>query len=73
MLLDLTYSDGQVYTVAVSSPDAEQSAVHLLGSTSVLVPITFAWHVLMTDASGDVLDESTSGSSATTTGPTSAP
>ncbi len=59
-LLDLACSDGQIYTVTVSNPDVEQPAVHLVDSTSVLVPTTFAWHVLVTDASGGVLDESTS-------------
>lgn len=31
-----------------------------MGSTSVLIPSAFQWHLVVTDAEGNVLDETTS-------------
>jgi hypothetical protein len=56
--LDLSCSDGQHYSIAVLEPAPEHAAVHLLDSMSVLIPTRFQWHIVVTDAAGDVLDES---------------
>lgn len=59
--LDLTCSDGNAYTVTLLQTTPEQPAAHIVGTTSVLVPAAFAWHVVVTDDSeGTVLDETTS-------------
>lgn len=56
--LELACSAGQRYTVTVLEPTPETAAVHMVGSTSVLIPTLFQWHVLVTDATGTVLEES---------------
>jgi len=59
MVLDLSCSNGQRYSVSVIRPAGERAAVRVLESTSVLVPTAFQWHTVMTDDEGAVLDEST--------------
>jgi hypothetical protein len=56
--LELACADGQHYTVTVLEPTPDTAAVHVVDGTSVIVPTSFRWHVLVTDAAGDVLDES---------------
>ncbi len=58
--LDLGCSDGHDYSITLLTTTPEQPAVHIVGTTSVLVPTAFQWHVLVTDADGNVLDETTS-------------
>jgi hypothetical protein len=58
--LDLTCSDGHDYSITLLETTPEQPAVHIVGTTSVLVPTAFQWHVVVTDAEGNVLDETTS-------------
>ena len=58
--LDLSCADGQDYSITLLERTTEDPAVHVVGTTSVLVPTAFQWHVLMSDAEGNVLDESTS-------------
>lgn len=57
--LDLTCSNGQEYAVTVMATTGDQPAVHVVDSTSVLVPTNFRFHLRITaDADGTVLDES---------------
>lgn len=58
--LDLACSDGHDYSITLLETTPEQPAVHIVGTTSVLVPTAFQWHVVVTDAEGNVLDETTS-------------
>ena len=55
--LDLNCANGQHHTVTVLAPAPEEAAVHIVDSTAVLVPTRFQWHMLVTDAAGHVLDE----------------
>ena len=57
--LDLDCADGSHPTITVLTPTPDQAAVHVVGSTSVVVPTRFQWHIVVTaDADGAVLDES---------------
>src|SRR5215203_1153090 len=60
-VLDLRCSNGQQYSITVLTTTAEQAAVRVVAGTSVIVPTSFQWHVVVTDAEGTVLDESTTG------------
>jgi hypothetical protein len=57
--LDLSCSNGEQYTITVLENASQQAAVHVIGSTSVLVPTTFRFRTTVTDAGGTVLDDST--------------
>lgn len=58
--LDLACSGGNAYSVTLLETTPEQAAVHVVGTTSVLVPTAFAWRVVVTNAQGAVLSETTS-------------
>ncbi len=58
--LDLACADGSSYTITLLATTPDQPAVHVVGTTAVLVPVAFQWHTLITDADADVLDETTS-------------
>jgi hypothetical protein len=58
--LELSCSNGEHPTVTVLETAPEQPAVHVVNSTSVLIPTTFQWHVLVTDSAGTILEETTS-------------
>ncbi len=58
--LELACSDGNDYSVTLLQTTPEQPAVHIVGTSSVLVPTSFQWHVVVIDAEGNVLDETTS-------------
>jgi hypothetical protein len=57
--LDLACSDGLYYSITLLETTPDQPAAHIVGSTSVLVPTAFQWHLIVTDAEGNVLDETT--------------
>jgi len=58
-VLNLECSNGQEYAVTVLEPAPDRAAVHVVDSRSVLIPSVFQWHVVVTDAHGNILDEST--------------
>ena len=58
--LDISCADGSAFVITVLAPTPERAATHVVGSTSVIVPTRFQWHVVVTDGSGQVIDESTS-------------
>jgi hypothetical protein len=58
--LDLTCSDGRNYDITLMQTSSDRAAVHVVDTTSVLVPTAFRWHVVVTDDQGRVLDESLS-------------
>lgn len=58
--LDLACSDGHDYDITLLETSSDPAAVHIVGTSSVLVPTAFQWHVVVTDAEGSVLDETTS-------------
>ena len=58
-VLNLECSNGQEHAVTVLEPAPDRAAVHVVDSRSVLVPTVFQWHVVVTDAHGNILDEST--------------
>ena len=58
--LDLNCSDGHEYDITLVQTSSDRAAVHIGGTTSVLVPTAFRWHVLVTDDQGHVIDESLS-------------
>lgn len=55
--LELNCPDGQDYDITLMQTSSDRAAVHIVGTTSVLVPTAFRWHVVVTDAQGHVLDE----------------
>ncbi|HKX67079.1 MAG TPA: hypothetical protein VJN29_07620 [Intrasporangium sp.] len=59
-VVDLHCSDQSHYAATVVGTASESAAVHVVGGNSVLTPTVFQWHVLVTDASGRVLDETLS-------------
>lgn len=60
IMLDVACSDGHDYSITLLEITPDQAAAHIVGSTSVLIPSAFQWHLVVTDAEGNVLDETTS-------------
>jgi hypothetical protein len=58
--IQLSCANGQHPTVTLLETTPDQAAVHVVGSTAVLVPTTFQWHVQVTDSDGNILDDTTS-------------
>ncbi len=58
--LSLGCSDGHDYSITLLATTPDRPAVHIVGTTTVLVPTAFQWRTLVTGAGGNVLDEVTS-------------
>lgn len=54
--IDLSCSDGRQYPISVLDPAADQAPGHLIGGTSVLIPVAFAFDVTVLDSAGTVVE-----------------
>lgn len=57
--VNLACSNGHDFAITMLQTSPDRAAVHIVGTTSVLVPTAFQWHVVRTDSAGTVLDEHT--------------